>query len=107
MCMMQDPVQNSICYNSIIKYGIPITEIYIGCKNGTFLFISHINQLKKQVGIFLVNWKIAKFILWEVLCYEKLIDLYSLFCGVLTILLPITPILKYDLSINLFKEESL
>lgn len=40
----------------------PSLKIGIGRKNRAFLFISQINQLKKQFGVFLINRQITNFI---------------------------------------------
>ena len=71
MCMMQDPIQNCICNDRIIKYIIPRIKIYICCQNGASFFISQIYQLEEQFCIIFFNWQITRFINDQQLIFKK------------------------------------
>lgn len=69
--MMQDPIQNCICNDRIIKYIIPRIKIYICCQNGASFFISQIYQLEEQFCIIFFNWQITRFINDQQLILKK------------------------------------
>ena len=68
---MQDPIQNCICNDRIIKYIIPRIKIYICCQNDASFFISQIYQLEEQFCIIFFNWQITQFINDQQLIFKK------------------------------------
>ena len=52
MRMMQDPVQDRVGHNGVLKYFVPFAEADIGCQYRAFLFVSFVDQLKEQFRLF-------------------------------------------------------
>ena len=87
VAMVNKSVDDCVGNDSIAENIRPFLKRLIGGEYGRSVFIPCGNKLKETKCSSLINRQITDFVLWEVVCYEKLSFSYCDFCRLSEILL--------------------